>query len=264
MPEQGPFDLPPPSDPRAAARGAMRAALPQRFYAAVTVAEQDGAHAVLLDGRPVRTPARNLLLLPTGAAAAAVAAEWEAQGPVIDPAAMPLTRLVHTTIDGVAKAMDAVAAEVVKYAGSDLLCYRAGEPERLIARETAAWDPVLAWARDALGAQLILVEGITFARQPDRALAAIAAAVTAERDASPFRLAALHVMTTLTGSALLALAVARGRLAAEAAWAAAHVDEDYQMEVWGADEEAMERRARRWSEMETAARLLALTEEGRG
>lgn len=231
---------------------------PKRFYATATAGERDGGFALLLDGRSARTPAKRALVLPSEPAAEALAAEWNAQGEVIDPAAMPLTRISNTAIDGVADQMEAVAREVKTYLTSDLLAYRAAGPAPLVTAQTAAWDPVLAWARDAFGARFILVEGVTFVAQPPVTLAdmgRVVDAVVGEGDGAPFRLAALHVMTTLTGSALLALAVMHGRLTPDAAWAAAHVDELFQESQWGSDAEALERRERRWSDMRAAATL---------
>jgi chaperone required for assembly of F1-ATPase len=195
------------------------------------------------------------LALPTRALAEAVAAEWEAQGERIDPATMPLTRLANSTIDGVIARQAEVRAEIVKYAGSDLLCYRAEGPEELIRRQAETWDPVLAWARAALGADFNVSQGVMPAAQPDAATEAVA---RARQPHGPFALAAIHVMTTLMGSALLALAHAHGHLSAEAAWVAAHVDEDWQISQWGEDAEAKARRDRRWAEMQAASRLLEL------
>jgi chaperone required for assembly of F1-ATPase len=250
-----------PIDPVEMARADLRKPLPRRFYAAVAVAPQAGGHGVLLDGRGARTPARQPLVLPTEAAAEAVAAEWRSQAEVIDPAAMPLTRLANTALDGVAAQIAPTVAEIVNYAGSDLVCYRAGEPEALVVAQAAAWDPILSFAREALGARFVCAEGVVFVAQPAPALAAVRAAVEsiAAAPAAPFRLAALHVMTTLTGSALVALAVAHAAMTAENAWTAAHVDEDHQMRLWGADDEALARRARRWAEMDAAVRLWGLT-----
>ena len=150
--------------------------------------------------------------------------------------------------------MEPVRAEIVKYAGSDLTCYRAGGPQSLVDAQEAAWGPVLAWAREALGARFLLVEGIVAVDQPAESLAAVKAALA---DLDPLKLAALHVATTLTGSALIALAVLRGGLTAEDAWTAAHVDEDWQMAQWGRDATALSRRAARWQEMQAAALILA-------
>ncbi|GGG26947.1 ATP12 family chaperone protein [Chelatococcus composti] len=241
-------------DPMRAAQQSMKAHLPRRFYKEAAVEERAEGFVLLLDGRPARTPGKALLALPTQAAGEAVAAEWAAQGEHIDPAAMPLTRIANSAIDGVSREMEAVAADVVKYAGSDLLCYRAEGPERLVARQQQIWDPILAWVREALGARFVLAEGVMFVAQPEASLAAVAAAVA--RFDRPMALAALHVLTTLSGSALIALAVALDHLTPEAAWLAAHVDEDVQMEIWGEDQEALERRAARWREFAAAAQML--------
>jgi chaperone required for assembly of F1-ATPase len=171
---------------------------------------------------------------------------------------MPLTKLMNTALDGVAGQMAEVEAEVAKYAASDLICYRAGAPESLAAAQSSAWDPLVAFARDRLGAKLALAEGVMFIEQPQEALDAFARAVrdyVGEGPSAPLRLAALHVMTTLTGSAIIALATALRKLDAAAAWAAANVDEDWQMRAWGADAEALARRAERLKEFEAAATL---------
>ncbi|WP_248310405.1 ATP12 family protein [Bosea sp. 117] len=225
---------------------------PKRFYTRAEAAAGEGGFRVELDGRPIRTPGRNLVAVPSRDTAEALAAEWAAQGERVDPMTMPLTRLVNSALDGVARDPRAVADEIVRYAGSDLLCYRAEAPERLVDRQTLHWDPVLDWARDTLGARFILTQGIIFVDQPPSAVAAVDEALPAD----PLRLAALNLMTTLSGSALLALAVWHGLLSPEAAWAAAHVDEDVQIEMWGEDAEAMERRAARWRDFSAAAALL--------
>ncbi|MET0923130.1 MAG: ATP12 family protein [Xanthobacteraceae bacterium] len=241
-----------PLDPTEAARRGMRPHLRRRFYARAEVAEGEDGFAVLLDGRPVKTPARRTLAAPTRALAEALAAEWEAQRDVVDPAKMPLTRLANSIIDGVADAPAAVAAEAEKYLASDLVCYRAEGPDGLVARQAGAWDPVIAWAREAMGARFVVAAGMVFVAQPDAALAAARAALP--RD--PWRLGAFHAVTTLTGSALIALAVLNGRLGVEDAWRAAHVDEDWNMDFWGRDELALERRAARYAEMRAACLVL--------
>jgi chaperone required for assembly of F1-ATPase len=228
---------------------------PKRFYRTVSVGGADPAFRVLLDGRPMRTPAKRELAVPSLALAEALAAEWDAQGEHIDPASMPLTRLVNSAIDGVAGREDEVRADIAKHAASDLVCYRAEAPAGLVRRQAGAWDPVLAWAHEALGARLVLGRGIVPVAQPQAALAAIECALAG---LDTFSLAVHHVMTTLMGSALLALAQASGRLTAEEAWAAAHVDEDWQISQWGEDAEARARRDRRWADMQAASRLLAL------
>ncbi|MFE1602458.1 ATP12 family chaperone protein [Methylobacterium sp. ID0610] len=244
-------------DPLRAARQAGKPALPKRFYAEAGVAAAEDGHRLVLDGRPARTPGRRLIAVPQAAVAEALAEEWGAQETVIDPARMPLTRLVNTALDGVAERREAVAEDAARYAGSDLLVYRAGDPARLVASQAAAWDPVLDWARTDLGARFMLSEGVMHVAQPEESLRAVRQAVDAV--GSPLALAGLHVMTTLTGSVLLALAVLRGRLTAEEAWAAAQVDETFQASVWGRDEEAEARRALRREEFMAAAKLVALT-----
>ncbi|MCX7899704.1 MAG: hypothetical protein N2444_06435, partial [Methylocystis sp.] len=163
-----------------------------------------GGFGVTLDGRPVNTPAKRRLVVPSQALAEALAREWAAQGEKIDPTTMPLTKLVNSALDGVAGQMEAVEAEIVKYAGSDMICYRAGEPEGLVKAQAEAWDPLVAFAQGKLGARLALAQGVMFVEQPDEAIAAIAAAVRSfvgASEAAPLRLAALHVATTLSGSA---------------------------------------------------------------
>lgn len=240
-------------DPTRRAQIQMKQPLPKRFYKGVSVSEIDGEFAVLLDGRPVKTPSKRGLVLPTQRAAELVAAEWQAQETEINPGKMPLTRLANTAIDGIANEVDAVFDDMLKFAGTDLLCYRADSPENLVIRQSEVWDPVVRWAADELGARFILVAGIMHHEQPETALAAITEAMQAEKDA--FRLASLHTMTTLMGSAILVAAYAYGRLTAEEAWKAAHVDEDYQIDLWGTDTEAEARRAARWTEFSAAARF---------
>jgi len=184
--------------------------------------------------------------------AQALAAEWDAQRDVIDPAKMPLTRLANTIIDGVIDAPSAVAAEVERYLACDLVFYRAPGPAGLVTRQTKAWDPVLAWVREILGADFILAQGIAFVAQPAHSLVAAGSAIPTD----PWRLGAVHAVTTLTGSALIAIALARGALSVDAAWAAAHVDEDWNMDFWGRDELALEHRAARFAEMQAAATVL--------
>lgn len=241
-------------DPLARARAAQRVPLPKRFYKEVSVGEADGGFTILLDGKSVRTPARGLLKVPVRALADAMAEEWAAQGEVIDPFAMPLTRLVNVALDRVAPEAGPVREEVVRYAGTDLLFYRAEGPDGLVERQARHWDKVLDWMRDTHGARFYLSQGIRHVAQPAEALAQVAARVPDE----PLALAAVHSMTTLTGSTLLALAVAEGLIDVDAAWDAAHVDEDWNREQWGEDEMAAQRRAARRKEMNAAARLSAL------
>lgn len=230
----------------------------RRLYQAVTVAASpDGGPAfrILLDGKPALTPATKVLDLPTRTCAQAVAAEWTAQREHIDPATMPLTRLVYSAVDGVRGREGEVREAIANYIASDLLCYRASGPLPLVRRQADLWDPVLAWGRDVLGVPLIVTTGVMPVTQPQAARTGLARAL-AEHD--PFTLAALYVMTTLMGSALLALAHAHGQLGLKEAWTAAHVDEDWQISQWGEDAEAASRRERRWVEVASASRLLHL------
>jgi chaperone required for assembly of F1-ATPase len=249
------FESATPENPTEAARRAARPVLRKRFYERAATVPDGQVYAVRLDHKPVRTPAGRLLAAPTRALAKALAAEWEAQRDVIDPAKMPLTRLANSIIDGVSERADPVAEEIVRYLASDLICYRADSPRGLVERQARHWDPIVQWARDVLGARLLLAEGVLHGAQPEAALAAAGAAIP--RD--PWRLGALHSVTTLTGSALLALALAQGRITADEAWAAAHVDEDWNMEQWGRDELALERRAYRQAELQAATTVLQNT-----
>jgi chaperone required for assembly of F1-ATPase len=246
------------ADPIAMARRDLSKTLPRRFYKEVAVQQRDGACLLLLDGRPAKSPGGNHLALPCLAAARALADEWSAQGETIDPAALPLTRIVNSAIDRVAYRRNATRDEIARYAEADLVCYRAARPTMLIEAQAAAWDPILAFAREKLGAHFICAEGVAFIEQPEPARTAVKEAImrVANSDPTgPFALAALHVMTTFTGSVLLALAVAHGAHTPAEAWVAAHVDEDFEMRAWGEDAEALRRRARQWREMEAAARL---------
>jgi chaperone required for assembly of F1-ATPase len=243
-------------DPMEAARRGMRPILPKRFYKNASVEEKDGGFALLLDGKTARTPARKPLSLPTRALAQAAAAEWAAQASEIDPARMPLTRLANFAIDRIAEEAAAIREEIVRYASSDHILYRAGEPEGLVALQTAHWDPILEWAHRALGARFYLAEGVNFVAQPEAALAAVRAEV--ENWPLPFAFASLASLTSLAGSALIALALVRGRLTTVEAWNAAYVDEDWNVRQWGEDAEATSRRAQRLAEFEAAAKMLAL------
>lgn len=243
-----------PLDPMEAARRNVRPTLRKRFYKTAAVAPDGDLFAITLDGKPVRTPARRPLAAPTRALAQAIADEWQAQTDVIDPARMPLTRLANAIIDGVTNKPEGVRDEIVKYLGSDLLFYRADGPEGLTERQAQHWDPVVRWAADTLGARFIMVEGVVFAAQPEEAIKAAVKAIPADA----WRLGAAHSVMTLTGSALLALALAENAIDADAAWSAAHVDEDWQMQQWGSDTLAMERRAHRLAEMKAAAAILKL------
>lgn len=242
----------------ASGKASMQRPLPRRFYQSAGVAAdaEGNGFRIELDGRPVRTPARKLILaVPALALAEAIADEWSAQASLIDPQTMPLTRIANTAIDGVAQAKADVVAEVVQYAGSDLLFYRAEAPEGLVARQTEVWDPLVRLAERKLATRFVLAAGIMPVKQSAAAMTAVqirAAAFDA------FALTALHTMMTLTGSALLALLVAEGDISPEAAWAAAHVDEDWQIAQWGEDAEAGQRRRAREIDMLAAGRCIGL------
>ena len=242
-------------DPIRRAQIQMKKPLPKRFYETVGIETEEGGFGIRLDGKTLKTPAKNPLTLSTRALAQLIAREWDAQKDVVDPATMPVTRLVNTAIDGIAADMAAVADDIVRYAGNDMLCYRAPEPQALVERQAERWNPVLDWAADVLGARLILAEGIMHQSQPDEALSAIAAAVA--RFDHPVALAALHTLTTISGSAVLTLAYALGRIDLDTFWALAHLEEDWTVEQWGEDEEATIRRARRFDEATAAADAFA-------
>ncbi len=253
--ERGAFS----EDPVERVRAAQRPSLPKRFYTDVSVGEGQGADGasgftILLDGRPVRTPARSLLLSPSRELAEAMAVEWAAQKDVIDPFSMPLTRLVNVALDRVSVETEAVREDVVRYVGTDMLFYRSEGPQSLVERQAQHWDGVLDWLRDQHGARFYLAEGIRHVVQPDESLEKVRTLVPS----SVMKLAAVHSITSLTGSALLALAVAQGHMDGQTAWRAAHVDEDWNRDQWGEDELATERRLAREVEMDAAVRMLAL------
>jgi chaperone required for assembly of F1-ATPase len=228
---------------------------PKRFWKQASAEPADTGFAVRLDGRPVRTPARAPLVVPTLAMARAIAAEWDAQEGLIRPDTMPVTRAANTAIDTIAPQRAAVDAIVAAYGGTDLLCYRAATPPALVARQALAWDALIDWAATALGAPLTVVTGVMPVAQPDASLSRLTAHVTA---LSHFELAALHDLVALSGSLILGLAVIRGRLSADAAWAAARIDETWQIEQWGDDEEAAATAARRLAAFLDADRFYGL------
>lgn len=241
-------------DPMRSAQKSLRSSLPKRFYSQADVLTEGGLFHVALDGRKARTPARHPLALPSPAAAQALADEWHAQIDVIDPAKMPLTRLVNSAIDGVSGAQAAVRDEMRRYGASDAICYRADTPDNLVAQQSAVLDPLLEWSRTALGADLKTATGIMYVQQSESALAAIGQAVMAIP--APFALAATHSIMTLTGSVILALAFQHGHLEADALWDAAHLDETYQASVWGQDDEAIFRQTNRRRDFDAAVALL--------
>jgi chaperone required for assembly of F1-ATPase len=207
----------------------------KRFWTEALAEPCDGGFTVRLDTKPVRTPLKSPLVLPTAAMARAVADEWQAQAGKIDPGTMPCTRAANSAIDKVAPQFDEVVAMLAAYGGTDLLCYRATGPEALIARQAAAWNPLLDWAATALGAPLNATVGVMHVPQPDSSLAALTGQVAR---LTPFQLAAFHDLVAISGSLVLALAVIHGRLSAEQAWTLSRIDEDWQAELWGEDEDA--------------------------
>jgi chaperone required for assembly of F1-ATPase len=228
----------------------------KRFYKEVAAsAGADGGYTVLLDGKAVKTPTRALRSLPNLRLAEAIAEEWRAQGETFDRQTMPLTRLAFAAIDVLMAERSAIAAQVLEYAKHDLLCYRAEEPPELVARQTHAWDPLLDWAAETYGARLNVGSGIQHVAQPAEAIAELERTIARYDD---FELAALHTTTTITGSLILALALAEEEVNAEEAFAAATLDETFQAEKWGRDDEAGCRRERLLSELAACDRLLRL------
>ncbi|MDB5548255.1 MAG: ATPase [Tardiphaga sp.] len=240
-------------DPLEAVRLSTRPSQRKKFYTRVSIGEIAGGYAILLDGRSIKTPSRKVVAVPSRVIAETIAAEWNAQVDLIDPMTMPMTRLANSVIDGVVDRLDDVITDIAKYFESDLLCYRAGHPQELVAREAEAWDGVLFWAAEALGAHFILAQGIIHATQPSPAVAAARAALPQE----PWSVAAVHIVTTITGSALLALALYHDARDADQVWAAAHVDDDWNVEHWGVDEEVAMRRAARLIDFRAAADVIA-------
>ena len=233
--------------------------LVKRFYDQVTAVEEGGKHHIRLDGKTVRTPSREKLCVTRSALADKICEEWRAQGEFIDPQSMPLTQLANTAIDGVSPKIDQVVASTLNYAGSDLLCYRVDQPESLIDLQRQGWDPVLNWLKETYGAEFILGTGVMYVAQPEMSIAKIETLLQTY-DASI--LSAVHVMTTLTGSLFLALAIAEDHMTMDQAWQAAHIDEDWQFSRWGSDADAEIRREKRFKEMQAAADFLYLARRG--
>ncbi len=227
----------------------------KRFWATVEVSHAEEGFTVLLDGRSVRTPGKALLAAPTQALAEAMADEWRRQDGAIDPATMPMTRYTNTAIDRVRPEFSAVADIVSAFGETDLLCYRAESPAELVAREADAWDPLLDWAATRFEARLVTTVGVLPATQPEKSLERLDAAV---RGATPFELTSLHDLVSLTGSLVLGLAVSEGERQPEEAWALSRVDEEWQIEQWGRDEEADRTAEQRRHALLEAAQFLQL------
>lgn len=246
-------DLEDGQDPQRQAQKHMQPRKPKRFYKEVTTGEDEAGFAILLDGRAVKTPGKGGLRLPTLAAAQLVADEFAAQTDEIDAVSMPVTRIANSAAEGVAQKMQEVRDDLAQFAGSDLICYRVDTPIGLVENQKVHWDPIINWVEKRFGARPQLAGGIIYVEQPTAMLEAISSHLNAEQN--PFKLAALHVMTTMTGSALLALAHAEAFIDLDAAWAAAHVDEDWNIEKWGHDADAAARRDYRFEDMKAASRL---------
>ncbi|MEX0285186.1 MAG: ATP12 family chaperone protein [Paracoccaceae bacterium] len=209
----------------------------KRFWTeAAPVAEADG-FAVALDGRKIKTPAKSSLILPTEALAQMVAEEWAAQGEEVDPGSMPVTRMANSAIDKVRVKHAEIATMIAEYGGTDLLCYRADGPDALIARQVAAWDPALDWAREKMGVSLQIGSGVMFFQQPEGDLKVLSDRIHALDD---FQLAAAHDLVGLSGSLILGLAAMDGWRSPEEIWDASRVDDIWQQEQWGADDEAVD------------------------
>jgi len=224
----------------------------KRFWQEVTL---DAERGVRLDGKPVRTPGRLPLVLPTDAMAAAVAEEWRAVTGEIDPRAMPLTGLANAAIERIPADPAVFAANLAAYAESDLLCYRADAPPELIARQAAAWDPPLVWATQRYDVHFTIASGVMHRPQPDATIERLAVAVSTR---GAFELAGLSPVVTITGSLVLGLALIEGAMDAEAIWLAANLDEDWQAEQWGEDALAAQTRAAHLAEFDAAVRFLSL------
>lgn len=239
-----------PETPTRVSEPSRKSQLPKRFYKDVEVATQDGQFIIKLDDRPVRTPGKAVLGSSAEEIAQVMAQEWSAQEEVIDPMIMPVTRLINTAVDGVAADMQVVKEDIVRFASSDMLCYRADGPDTLDELHREHWDPLIEWAHVSLGARFSLAQGIMYVEQPAEAMAAFNTHVGQINDA--VSLAASHLVTTLTGSAIIAMAVYKGEVDLDEAWKIAHVDEDWNIAHWGEDEEAQERRATRFVDMKAA------------
>jgi chaperone required for assembly of F1-ATPase len=227
----------------------------KRFYKQAEAVASAGGVAILLDARPVKTPGRNPLLVPTEELAEAMVAEWNAQGDEIDPRTMPLTGLANAAVDRVAADPAAFAKTLAAYGESDLLCYRAEGPQPLVRRQAEQWDALLDWARTRFGITLETTCGVMHRAQPAASVSELAAA-TAARD--PFRLAGLSPLVTVSGSLVIALALAEGAIGLEAGWAAATLDEQWQAEQWGEDPLAAAAIAARRHDFDAAYRFLTL------
>lgn len=232
---------------------------PKRFWTDATVGEVNGGFDVRLDGRAIKTPAKTALVMPSRTIAEAVAAEWQAQEKQIDPNTMPVTRAVNAALDKVTPQRGEVVDMLAAYGDSDLLCYRATSPEELVARQAAAWDPLLDWAAQRFGARLLPVQGVM--HQPQDA-AAIAALRDATDALDAFELTAFHDLVSLSGSLVIGLAAVEAQSAPERLWETSRIDEAWQEEQWGADDEATEVTRRKREAFLSADRFLKMLRAG--
>jgi chaperone required for assembly of F1-ATPase len=233
----------------------MSAWAAKRFWQQANVTEAGNGYTVQLDARPVRTPAKAAFVLPTRALAQAAADEWGLQHGLVKPETMPVTRAANSAIDKVTPLFDAVVAEVAGYGATDLLCYRATDPQALIRRQEAGWDPVLAWAAASLATPLNTTHGVIPIAQPRASLDLLTALVAAQ---SPFQLTALHDLVAISGSLILALAVTQGHLTGPQAWTLCQIDETWQTEQWGHDDDAAAHQQLRQAAFLQADRFYAL------
>lgn len=230
----------------------------KRFWTSAAAEPVEGGWQIALDGKPIRTPGKLPLVVPTKALADAIAAEWDAQTDGIDPESMPLTRAANSAVEKVAPQFDAVADMLGEYGGTDLLCYRAEHPQPLSERQAAEWDPLIDWAAVALKAPLKITHGVIPVPQDDAALQRLRARLG---EMTPWELTALHDLVTLPGSLILGLAVFDGRISAETAHQLARIDEEYQAEQWGRDDEADAAAAGRLDAMRVSEQLMKLLRE---
>lgn len=227
----------------------------KRFYTKAAAAPCEGGHGIVLDGRPVRTPARALLAVPNAAMAEAIVAEWAAQGEDIDPASMPMTGMANAAIDQIAPDTAAFSATISVYGESDMLCYRADGPDTLVARQAEQWQPLLDWAARHYGVEFAVTQGILHTAQPPETLARLTAAAAAH---CPFTLAALSKLVPISGSLVIGLAAVEQAFPIAQLWQAAELDELWQAEQWGDDDEALARRTLRHAEFVMAAEFAGL------
>lgn len=227
----------------------------KRFWDAASVVDVKGGYTVHLDARPLRTPGKSALIVPTVAMAKAIAAEWDAQSGKIDPHTMPVTRAANSAIEKVAPQRTAVVDELTGYGASDLICYRATDPDGLVAQQKAKWDPWLFWAANILDAPLVTTQGVMPVAQPEPSLAKLRSVVESY---DAFQLAGFHDLVAISGSLVLALAVTHGKLSPQAAWDMSRVDELWQIAEWGEDEEAAEHAALKCQGFLNGARFFQL------